>query len=258
MGRNVRKKWVRYQICVVMAVIVAMSFVSGKIFRDLEAKENRVKDIICDTRMSDDNVGISGQDLKVSAVRDWKTQLVNRWNPMEKAYSGTLIPLAGGQAIDERCYPNLQQMMDDCRAAGYRPVITSSYRTQKKQEELYGKQVQMLMGQGLSEREAVEKAGRVVAVPGTSEHQIGLAVDVVSEGNLNLDESQEKTGTQRWLMENSWKYGFILRYPSEKSDITGIVYEPWHYRYVGEKAAKEIYERKICLEEYLDDLSKTY
>jgi len=91
----------------------------------------------------------------------------------------------------------------------------------------------------------------VVAVPGTSEHQLGLAVDLVDLDNQNLNESQEKTAVQKWLLENSWKYGFILRYPNDKRKLTGIIYEPWHYRYVGKDAAREIYETGVCLEEYL-------
>lgn len=96
------------------------------------------------------------------------------------------------------------------------------------------------------------EAGKIVAVPGTSEHQLGLAVDIVDKYNQVLDENQENTAVQKWLMENCWKYGFILRYPNDKSSITGIMYEPWHYRYVGDAAAKEIYQQGICLEEYLD------
>ena len=90
-----------------------------------------------------------------------------------------------------------------------------------------------------------------MARPGTSEHQLGLALDIVSTSYTNLDKKQERTKEQKWLMANSYKYGFILRYPSDKCDITGINYEPWHYRYVGKAAAKEIYEKGICLEEYL-------
>jgi len=102
-----------------------------------------------------------------------------------------------------------------------------------------------LIAQGYSEENARTEVGKVVAVPGTSEHQLRLAVDIVDI------ENQEKTAVQKWLMENSWRYGFILRYPNDKSDITGIVYEPWHYRYVGKEAAKEIYDLDVCLEEYL-------
>ena len=95
------------------------------------------------------------------------------------------------------------------------------------------------------------EAARWVARPGTSEHQTGLALDIVAASYQVLDEKQEDTAEQQWLMENSWKYGFILRYPSEKSGITGIGYEPWHYRYVGRAAAAEIHCAGVCLEEYL-------
>jgi LAS superfamily LD-carboxypeptidase LdcB len=92
-----------------------------------------------------------------------------------------------------------------------------------------------------------------VAVPGTSEHELGLAADIYSSENMSLDESQVDTFTQQWLMENCWKYGFVLRYPRAKSDITGIIFEPWHYRYVGYEHARRIHEADICLEEYLDE-----
>ena len=94
-----------------------------------------------------------------------------------------------------------------------------------------------------------------MALPGTSEHQLGLAVDIVDMGYQQLDIEQENTPVQRWLIENSWKYGFVLRYPTEKSEITGIIYEPWHYRYVGKAAAKEMYRKNLCLEEYLAQYS---
>lgn len=106
-------------------------------------------------------------------------------------------------------------------------------------------QLNGLIAQGYSEENARTEVGKVVAVPSTSEHQLRLAVDIVDI------ENQEKTAVQKWLMENSWRYGFILRYPDDKSDITGIIYEPWHYRYVGKEAAKEIYDLDVCLEEYL-------
>ena len=92
----------------------------------------------------------------------------------------------------------------------------------------------------------------MVAVPGTSEHELGLAVDLTDNDYRELDEAQEDTATQKWLMENSWRYGFILRYPNDKSEATGIIYEPWHYRYVGKATAKAVYESGLCLEEFFD------
>lgn len=192
------------------------------------------------------------ENLVASSIDSWKLILVNPWNKITEGYEVALTQLKDGEAVDERCYPDLQNMMDDCRAAGLEPIICSSYRSQEKQEKLYNNKVERLMNQGYSLEEARIEAGKSVAVPGTSEHQLGLAVDIVDKAYQNLDENQEKTAVQRWLMENSWKYGFILRYPNEKSNITGIIYEPWHYRYVGKEAAKEIYDQGICLEEYLE------
>ena len=106
--------------------------------------------------------------------------------------------------------------------------------------------------QGYSEDDATALAATWVAYPGTSEHQLGLTVDICSIGNQELDSSQEDTATQQWLMANCYKYGFILRYPADKSDITEISYEPWHYRYVGVEAATEMYQKHLCLEEYLE------
>ena len=194
-------------------------------------------------------------DIPASGPEDsWMLTLVNPWNPLPEDYDLTLTQLSNGHSVDQRCYPDLQEMMDDCRAAGLSPLICSSYRTQEKQEQLFQNKVDRLTAQGLSPEEARTEAAKSVAVPGTSEHQLGLAVDIVAADNQNLDQSQETTAVQRWLMEHCWEYGFILRYPEGKSDVTGIIYEPWHYRYVGRDAAKEIYDQGICLEEYLDAL----
>ena len=182
----------------------------------------------------------------------WELLLVNRWNPLPEGYSIQTVELRNGLRVDERCYQDLQAMMDACRAEGLSPVICSAYRTQEYQERLYRAETERWLERGYSQSDAEEEAGKSVAVPGTSEHQLGLAVDIVDMNNQRLDESQERTDVQIWLMAHSWEYGFILRYPSGKSEITGIIYEPWHYRYVGKEAAKEIYEAGICLEEYLN------
>lgn len=183
----------------------------------------------------------------------WNLILVNKWNKMPENYEPTVTQLKNGQAIDERAYPDLQDMMDDCQAAGLNPLICSSYRTMDKQKELFSNKINQYLSYGYSQEKAEEAAGELVAIPGTSEHQLGLALDIVDISYQVLDEKQENTAVQKWLMNNSWKYGFILRYPTDKSDITGISYEPWHYRYVGKEAAKEIYDAQICLEEYLGD-----
>ena len=176
---------------------------------------------------------------------------MNPWNELPEDWQVDLVTLSNGLQIDRRCYDALQEMMDACREAGYEPLICSAYRTQETQQDLFNNKVAKLEAEGKSHDEAVQEAGTVVAVPGTSEHQLGLTVDVVDVNNQNLTEEQEKTPTQKWLMANSWRYGFIHRYPNSKSDITGIIYEPWHYRYVGKDAAQEIFNKGITLEEYL-------
>ena len=182
---------------------------------------------------------------------DWRLLLVNPWNFMPEDYEITLKSLGDGHKVDERCYDDLQAMLEACREEGLSPIICSSYRTQEKQESLFQNKIQRLINQGYSEEEAPVEAAKVVAVPGTSEHQLGLAVDIVDLNHQLLDESQESTDVQQWLIAHSWEYGFILRYPNDKSEMTGIIYEPWHYRYVGKDAAKEIYDAGVCLEEYL-------
>lgn len=178
--------------------------------------------------------------------------LVNSSHKLDQSYVETipLTQLKNGQSIDSRCYPELQQMMDDCRAQGYSPIICSSYRTHEKQQELFNQQVQVYMNDGMDRQKAEAKTAKSVAVPGTSEHELGLAVDITDIAEQKIVSGMEEQPVQQWLMKNCWKYGFILRYPEDKADITGIVYEPWHYRYVGKEAAKYIYDKQITLEEY--------
>ena len=197
-------------------------------------------------------------DLKLAdedEKNQWYLKLVNAKNPMtqEDVPEVTTETVdSNGYQVDARIIGDLQEMFDAARAAGRNPVICSAFRSWDTQEYLYQNKIERVMAEeGLSEEEARKEAGTVVAVPGTSEHQVGLALDIVSSEYMNLDDKQMETEDQQWLMENSWKYGFILRYPLNKSDITGIIFEPWHYRYVGKEAAKEIYEQDITLEEYL-------
>ena len=177
----------------------------------------------------------------------WKLILVNAEHPLPEGYTVTLKELRNGHSVDERIYPELQQMFDDARAAGIYPLINESYRTTERQQQIMDKYIADYVSEGMSREDAEKKAREYVALPGTSEHELGLALDIIAEYE---DDSSE---TWQWLKNNSWKYGFILRYPADKTEITGISYEPWHFRYVGQKAAKEITELGICLEEYLDE-----
>lgn len=232
-----------------LVCVAALCLVSALILPSFSSKGNDAEK--ANARIAGDNVFVTANTKKRIDKSDWKLTLINADHSLPENYSITLTQLKNGQAVDERCYPDLQKMMDDCRKAGNNPLICSSYRTQEKQRCLFERQIQKWTAKGYSESDAKAKAATVVAVPGTSEHQLGLALDIVDADNQSLDTSQENTPTQKWLMENSWKYGFILRYPNDKKEITKIIYEPWHYRYVGKTAAKEIYDAGVCLEEYL-------
>ncbi len=179
--------------------------------------------------------------------------LVNPWNSINADYVPQLDYLSDGTAVDYRCIESLRALLTACREAGNAPYICSAYRSFDTQTQLFENKIARVMAEGYSRAEAEDIAAREVARPGTSEHQLGLAVDIIDSSYTALDEGQAATPTQLWLMENSWRYGFILRYPADKSDITGIIYEPWHYRYVGEEAAEEIYESGLCFEEWLEE-----
>ena len=196
---------------------------------------------------------LAGLALPVFAQKDDPLlTLVNPWNTIPQDWTVDLVSVGNGHKVDKTCYDDLMAMLDACKAAGFRPVIRSSYRTQATQKQLYENKVNQWKGYGYAEEEARKQAAAIVAPPGTSEHQLGWAVDLVDASYQVLNEKQATMPAQKWLMEHSWEYGFILRYPVNKSDVTGIIYEPWHYRYVGRAHAKAIYESGLCLEEWLE------
>lgn len=189
--------------------------------------------------------------LEETADLDAMPLLVNLWNPLPEQYTVKLEKLDNGLQIAAEARQALVKMLSDCEAAGLDVTVCSAYRTESTQNRLYQNKIARLRAAGYSREEALAEAGRWVAPPGTSEHQTGLAVDIMATDYPVLDEKQAKTEEQQWLMEHCWEYGFILRYPTDKSSVTGIGYEPWHYRYVGQETAASIYERGLCLEEYI-------
>lgn len=176
----------------------------------------------------------------------WNLILVNDKNSIPKNYHFELMELDNGRRVDSRIYPDLQAMFDDMRSSGIYPTVGEGFRTADEQQQMMSDKVAAYMNDGYSKVDAKKLAKQAVAAVGYSEHQIGLAVDINADENSVPDED-----VYVWLAENAYKYGFIQRYPANKTDITGIEYEPWHYRYVGKEAAEDIYTQGICLEEYL-------
>ncbi len=177
----------------------------------------------------------------------WYLTLVNREYPMPQDWEIELTQLRDDQRVDTRMYPALQEMFDACRADGLYPLVWSSYRSEEEQQQILDNKIESFRDQGYEETSAKEEALRWAQAPGYSEHQLGLAVDINSEDEA-LCSSQ---AIYDWLKTHCQEYGFILRYPQDKENITGISYEAWHFRYVGKDAAKEIMEKGLCLEEYL-------
>lgn len=200
-----------------------------------------------------ENTDYTRENVKklASDDEDWSLVLINEEYPLDTSYVPELEELETDKSVDKRIIDDTKQMLNDADAEGLNLYICSAYRAYDKQREVFNSTMQDWIYQGYSPLDAYDETKKSVAVPGTSEHASGLALDITSGEYEELDEKQAETAESKWLEENCWKYGFILRYPPEKADITGIIYEPWHYRYVGKEAAKEITEQGITLEEYL-------
>jgi D-alanyl-D-alanine carboxypeptidase len=182
---------------------------------------------------------------EASLEHGWSLILINKDNYIPEDYEVNLLKLSNGKKVDERIYPDLQKMFDDARAAGLELFVAQGYRTADEQQKLLDNKQEAYENEGKSPAEAKELAEQWVAVPGTSEHQLGIAVDI------NADTEKCKAeDVYKWLSENAHKYGFINRYPADKTEITGIIYEPWHYRYVGVDAAKIMHEEGSTYEQY--------
>jgi len=185
----------------------------------------------------------------------WKLRVANSENvlPADFSVKTALITPAyardQGMSFDARAVADLNAMLAAANKEGARLLVISCFRTLTKQTNLYNAEVNKWLGRGYSEAEAKAKAGTIVAVPGTSDHNLGLAVDLNS-----VEESFENTKEFDWLQEHAAEYGFVMRYPKHKQDITKIIYEPWHYRYVGKEHAAKMNELDMCLEEYVEYL----
>lgn len=198
----------------------------------------------------------SGESNVEFSAEDWRLVLINKQHPIPADYAFTLGPIKtikGEMQCDERIIEDLLAMMqaayeDDGIILG----ICSPYRDLNWQTVLFNRKIKAYMGKGMSYMDAYARSSQTVTVPGASEHQIGLAVDMVSDTYQELDEGFAETDAGIWLKEHCSEYGFILRYPEGKEHITSIEFEPWHFRYVGKEAASIIMEENLCLEEFWD------
>ena len=179
-------------------------------------------------------------DLPDIDIDSWEYVLVNAEHSI-----GEYAPELGefeGQKLDQRILEPMQSFVAGARAEGLSVFLSSGYRGYEEQQYLFNRKV---------EQYGEEQAATIVSRPGTSEHQTGLACDITDEYYELKDESLENTALYQWMSKHCQEYGFIVRYPKDKEEITGIIYEPWHFRYVGVEAATYMAEHNLCLEEFV-------
>ncbi|MBE7017335.1 MAG: D-alanyl-D-alanine carboxypeptidase family protein [Ruminococcaceae bacterium] len=192
-------------------------------------------------------------DLPDISIHEWNLKLVNNRNVLTESFTPDVTAIANGQYFDSRAVDALNALVAGAASNGYSSYISTAYRPYSTQAYIfYGKASQIAWGGEVEYAEAEIMARELVAYPGTSEHQLGLAVDIIDSADTYfVAEEVEELPLLLWLKDHCHEYGFILRYPKDKEDITGW-YEPWHFRYVGLDAAKFMYENNLCLEEFID------
>ena len=228
---------------IIVVLVIAVAFFVNKFFYGFDLPELSFSEPV----VSDQYSGPGKKEKAFVQSEDWRLVLVNRDHPLEEDFDGELTELRYGQSVDSRIYPDLQAMFDEMRAAGLDPRVVQGYRTSEEQKERLDNKISEYMGYGKTREEAWQLAVQWEAEPGTSEHETGLCVDISSDSGDN----ESANAVWEWMDENCSRFGFIKRYPNNKSSVTGVKGEPWHYRYVGPEAAQEITAGNTTLEEYL-------
>lgn len=186
--------------------------------------------------------------IPITDAEKWNLAIINTKYPLPDSYAPTLSNAISGSNIqlDSRVSERYAEMYAAAKLSGCVLTPYSGYHSYALQETNYNRKVNFYVNQGISAEESNQKASAQVLPAGCSEHNAGLAMDIVSASSDFINTKEYK-----WLCENAYNYGFILRYPEDKTAITGMNFEPWHWRYVGTQAAKEMKEKNQCLEEYL-------
>ena len=257
--RNMKKETKKLLIVSLIALFVG-GFLGAKINQFIEQKKasKEIAEVTAKLEKREQAKVEALQDKldKIQNVEEkeipWYLVLVNGKTPMKDGYVPKLKEIKKDYSVDERIADAAEKMLADAKAAGMKIVICSAYRSVERQEQVFNESLEERLDRGMDYWDAFADNRLSVAEPGTSEHALGLALDLISNQYTELDEGQENTKEAKWLKENCHKYGFILRYPPEKTEITGIIYEPWHYRYVGVEDATKIMNLGVTLEEYLE------
>lgn len=234
------KKNRRIILFIVLVILIIRGIVGLISNNSKKSKENLIT-----------NETVNVVESKINKDLGWELTLVNLDNKIPENYKITLKNIDEYRQFDSRAIEYLNNMMNDMIKAGISNVwVQSAYRSIESQTKVYNDKIKEYESQGKTKEEAKELTERLIMIPGCSDHNLGLAVDF----NYVEDEFENTKGF-KWLTENAEDYGFIIRYPKNKENITKVKYEPWHWRYVGEKNAKEMNKLGMCLEEYVEYLN---
>lgn len=251
-----KKRLVLIMVCVLAMGIFLGSMIEGTRQKKIAAAQNEKAVASAKAEAEKEIKKLQSQlsqEQEEKEALPWNLTLVNSTHPMEEGYVPELEQITPEYSVDSRIAEPLREMLEAAKQDGMRIEICSAYRSVEKQAQVFNTSVQERVNKGMNYWQAYKDTMGSVAIPGTSEHGMGLALDLISNQYTGLDENQAHTKEAQWLEKNCYKYGFILRYPPAKTAETGIIYEPWHYRYVGKKDAEKIMKSGVTLETYLKE-----
>ncbi len=247
--RKLNKKKVAILIILIIMIVILITKTKKK-NKITETSVEQNSEITSETSTNEENQ--EQNPIEGKEINDWRLTLANYENLLPENFEVKVESIDGTRQFDARAIGELKDMMNAMRNDGISNIwVQSAYRSVARQKELYDNSVQKYLQQGKTKEEAEELTNDYINKPGSSDHNLGLAVDF-----NYVDNKFEKLDGFKWLKENAENYGFILRYPKDKEDITKISYESWHWRYVGVEHAKKMNELNMCLEEYVEYLKK--
>jgi len=243
-------------VLLIIAALVLAYMAFGKNLKDLFKSSKKEAGGIDSSASQGTESAPSQEKLVMDEEDEWRLMLVNLQNPSPENFAPPeTVNINTNHKVDSRILIQLQDMIAAAKKDGCSLEVTSGYRSYSTQKSLYDKEVSEHKAEGKTQEQAEIDASKEVARPGTSEHVTGLAVDILYSGFYSKykepNEAFADSKEFEWLQQHAHEYGFILRYPKGKTEITGVTYEPWHYRFVGTKHARTIKEEGLILEEYL-------
>ena len=250
--KTVQKRLNKKKIIITIAIFLLVIILMVKSVKKVKSIETSSNENTTHTNITNENTENQTQEQpKIKKeITDWKLTLANYENVLPEDFEVEVANIDETRQFDARAIEYLTQMMNDMRKDGVTNIwIQSAYRSVKRQKELYDNSVKKYLGEGKTQEEAEKLTDEYINKPGSSDHNLGLAIDF-----NYVDNKFEDLKGFKWLQEHAEEYGFILRYPKDKEDITKISYESWHWRYVGEEHAKKMNELNMCLEEYIEYL----